>query len=568
MGHYLEDPGITTSTSNYTDAENSTTLLVENLPTVVQSPGSPEVIWGWRGYMNFTYFNTYHGVGIDADIATYQWAGGSGVAYHFGNGNYGVPMNTSSVRPGTYPITISFQKINYNDQQLTIVTSVASVPTEIVVNLSDEYRIGETWEHLQVPYGDILNMVLFFNNTWEASGVPGAIFNTSVYSGPGFFEEPLSLIEAEGGNYSFVFDTTPWTLYSEFEFSIRISLENYTTAVLTFIVTIVEIPTAIEVQGPSIISLSYSNETTFWVRFYDYWEGHGYVGIAGATATIVMDSQDGDHIEVEYLGEDMARPGMYQFRVTSKITTGVVGFTIRFNKTNYVSNEVGFTVSINPSESDIMMQRVMTFGSAGIIIILLSAIVWVRVIKVPKIIRTLSAQIRSLRRKRVPKPAGEVMSRQEVIAQLFRELTEELEIDKDPDMLPTESVKVDVPELEQLLLDLAILTNMTTEEIDDFRRDLSKMKLSQQTNFITEVIKQEVPRVAQAEEKSFEQVLEDVRLERQRRIGGEAAPTVLPGFDIEAEEAALFAPVEKTTVHEDHLSEKELQEMKTGLLGR
>jgi predicted HTH domain antitoxin len=292
------------------------------------------------------------------------------------------------------------------------------------------------------------------------------------------------------------------------------------------------------------------------------------VGIAGATATIEMSNEDREFVDIEYIGEDIANPGMYQFRVLSSTSTGVVYFTIHFNKTNYVSNAVEFTVSINPSEADIMMQNALTYGSAFTIIILLSAIVWVRVIKVPKIIRRLSAQIRSLRRKRVPKPAGEVMSRQEIIAQLFRELTEDLEIDKDPEMLPVESVKVDVPELEQLLLDLAILTNMTTEEIDDFRRDLSKMKLSQQTNFITEVIKQEVPRVAQAEEKSFEQVLEDVRLERQRRIGGEAAPTVLPGFDIEAEEAALFAPVEKTTVHEDHLSEKELQEMKTGLLGR
>ncbi|MFW9889980.1 MAG: hypothetical protein ACFFER_17495, partial [Candidatus Thorarchaeota archaeon] len=150
--------------TDYTDAENSTTILVENLPAVIQSPGSPEVIWGWTGYINFTYFNTYHHVGIDADIATYQWAGGSGVLYDFGDGVYGVPLNSSTVRPGTYRITVGFQKINYNDQQLTIALSIAPVPTEIVVNLPDEYRIGDTWEQLQVPYGDILNVVLLFNN--------------------------------------------------------------------------------------------------------------------------------------------------------------------------------------------------------------------------------------------------------------------------------------------------------------------------------------------------------------------------------------------------------------------
>ncbi|MFW9862188.1 MAG: hypothetical protein ACFFEX_08975 [Candidatus Thorarchaeota archaeon] len=553
---------------DYTDAENSTTILVENLPTVIQSPGSPEVVWGWTGYINFTYFNTYHSVGIDANVASYQWAGGSGVPYDFGNGVYGVPLNTSTVRPGTYRITVGFQKINYNDQQLTIALSIAPVPTEIVVNLPDEYRIGNTWEQLQVPYGDVLNVVLVFNNTWDSRGVSGAIFNESVYSGPGFFEEPLNLIAGEGGNYSFVFDTSQGTLYWEFEFSIRFSLENYSTAALTFVVTIVEIPTTAEVLGPSIFSLSYSNETTFWIQYSDNWPGHGGEGIPGATATIEITSENPNLATIEFSGEDAANPGMYQFKVVSGATPGVIYVTIHFNKSNYVSNNVDLTISISPSDADIMMQTAMTVGSIFTLIILLSAIVWVRVIRVPKIIRTLSAQIRSLRRRRVPKPAGEVLSRQELIAQLFRELTEDLKIDKKAEMIPPESVTVDVPEIEQLLLDLAILTDMTPEEIDDFRRDLSKMKLSQQTNFITEVIKQEVPRVAQAEEKSFEQVLEDVRLERQRRIGGEAAPTVLPGFDIEAEEAALFAPIEKPTVDEDHLSEKELQEMKTGLLER
>ena len=47
------------------------------------------------------------------------------------------------------------------------------------------------------------------------------------------------------------------------------------------------------------------------------------------------------------------------------------------------------------------------------------------------------------------------MSRQEIIAQLFRELTEDLKIDKEPEMMPPESIAVDVPELEQLLLSAA-----------------------------------------------------------------------------------------------------------------
>ncbi|MFW9845344.1 MAG: hypothetical protein ACFFD6_01240 [Candidatus Thorarchaeota archaeon] len=551
--------------TDYTDAENYTTILVGNLPAIVQSPGSQDLVWGWNGYINFTFYDTFNEAGIHADKATYQWAGGVGDAMYLGNGSYGVPVDASTLRPGMYRLTISFQKINFNDLQLTIAVNIAPVPTAITLNLPDEYRVGETWTQLQVPYGDILDVVLRFNNTWNGRGISGAAFTSSVFSGPGFFEDSLTLSDSGSGSYSFVFDTTPWDLYSEFTFKIQFSLENHTTSVFTFVITIIEIPTEIQILGPSILSLSYSNETTFWVLYSDVWPGHQGQGISGASVAIENDNSE--LVTVELVGEDTSTPGRYQFRVVVSRDTGSANVILLFNKSFYVSGQVSLRISISPSEADIAMQNAVTFGSAFMIIIILSATIWIRVIKVPKIIRTLSSQIRSLRRKRLPK-AAEVRSRQELVAQIFDELCEDLEIVKEASSMPPESIVVDVPEIGQLILDLAILTDMSTEEVDEFRRDISKMKMSQQTSFVAEVIMQEVGRVARRDGKTIEQVLEDVRLERQARVGGEAAPITLPGFDIEEQEAALFSPTEVSEAAEDRLNEREIQEMRTGLLER
>ncbi|NHJ13848.1 MAG: DUF2341 domain-containing protein [Candidatus Thorarchaeota archaeon] len=555
---------VTPPSADYTDAENATTILVQNLPAIIQSAGSQELVWGWAGYLTFTFFDTFHGTGIEADLASFQWAGESGEAEYFDEGLYGVPFDTQQVRPGTYRLTIIFRKDNYNDVQLTISVSITPVPTEIVLSLPAEYELGDTWSQIEVPYGESLTMVFMYNNTWSGSGVAGASFANSFFSGPGFFEAPLSLTEQSGGNYSLVFEASNWALYSEFTFTIVLLLENHTTSTLEFVLTIVEIPTVIEIQGQALLSLSYGNETTFWIVYSDDW--HIDQGVPGAT--VIVTNQGPEYATVEYVGEDASRPGWYQFRVVAFGRAGFAEITIQFNKTYYAAASVHLTVSISPSEADIAMQNMITYGSAFAIILLLSSIVWVRIIKVPKLVRAISAQIRQLRRGKIPKPAEGVRTRQEITAELFGELSAELRLSKKAEMMPAEAISIAVPEINILLLDLAILTSMSQEEVDDFRRDLSKMKLSQQVNFVAEVIKQEVVRIARQEKKSIEQVLEEVRLKRQERIGGEAEPITLPGFDIAEEEAALFGPAEVPESLDEQLTEKEIQDMRKALLER
>ncbi|MFX1544266.1 MAG: hypothetical protein ACFFCR_14760, partial [Promethearchaeota archaeon] len=76
-------------------------------------------------------------------------------------------------------------------------------------------------------------------------------------------------------------------------------------------------------------------------------------------------------------------------------------------------------------------------------------------------------------------------------------------------------------EMGELLIQLAILTRLSAEELEDFRRDISKMRVSEQAAFVKEVIYQEALRVARLEHRRYEEVLEDVVSQARQRLVGE-----------------------------------------------
>ena len=545
--------------SDFTDAENSTIILVRNLEASVLVPASPELSWGWTGMINFTYHDNFRDIGVQADVASYSWAGGKGGAVYIVNGQYGIPIDTSILRPGTYTITIVCQKSHYNDVRIVLRVHIAPVPTEIILYVPEVYQIAGTPTNLRVPYGDEVNISLAFNNIMINGGIPYANFNKSYYSGPGLFEEPLLLRTVGGGNYSFVFTTMSWNLNSIFSFHIEFELENYTTAVFSFDITIIEIPTSVDLEGSSTVSMNWGTDTTFWIQYIDGWPGHSNDGIEDAVIVIHNDSPQ--LATVEYLGTDQDRPGWYEFRILASQRTGVANVLITLNKTYYSSQVVSLSISISPSAEDIALQNTITYGGAFFIFIILGAVVWVRILRVPKIIRIIGGQIRLIKKGKIPKPSKDVHSRSAIVASIFNEIYATTGIKRKPAEIPTESIIIDVPEIEELVIDLAILTQMTQEELDDFRLDLSKMKMSQQTSFVREVIAQELTRVATLQNKSIEQVLQEVVLERKKRIGGEVTPVKVEDYVTEEKEPTVEETSEEGIEFEDRLREFELEEM-------
>jgi hypothetical protein len=544
---------------DYERADNSTSIFVRNLEATVISPGTDEFVWGWTGLVNVTYYDSYHAQGVQAESSVFSWAGGFGSAFYLGEGIYGIPINTTGLRPGTYTISIEFQKANYDAAEITIRIHIAPVPTSIEVLLPEFYQSGDSWEQLRVPYGDILTITLLYNDIYGATGIPDAIFDGSFYSGRDIFEEQLVLLDQGYGNYTFIFSTLNWTLGDEIAFHIQFALENRTTAVFDFGIKVIEIQTSLDVMGPAVISLHWGMNTTFSIYYSDAWPGHPTEGITEAIITIENDGPQ--FATVDYLGPDESHQGYYLFRVTASSITGVAEVTIHFNKTYYASDYETISISVSPSSEQILMRTAMTLGSAFIIFVILFAVVWVRILRVPKIIRIISGQVRQLRKNKVPKPAKSMRSRQAIVAELFNELNEPIGVKRKASQLPAESITIEVPEIDELIIDLAILTGMTQQELNDFKFEISKMKMSQQTSFVREVIGQEAIRVAGVQNKSVEQVMDEVVEERRKRIGG-AATVAKPDLYEDLEEETEVSEEEDTGLDFEHrLREIELAEM-------
>jgi hypothetical protein len=174
--------------------------------------------------------------------------------------------------------------------------------------------------------------------------------------------------------------------------------------------------------------------------------------------------------------------------------------------------------------------------------------VYLRVWSVPKRLRQINGLIKTIRKGKVPKPVTEAKSRQELVADLFNDTFLELEITRAPDQIPEESVPVEVPELGELLIQLSILTNLNQEELDEFKADIAKMKMSEQAAFVKEVIMQEAIRAARRDGKTVEEIVDEVAAEASKKLAGEKVDKVgddVEGIIVEPEEPeveSVFLP--------------------------
>jgi len=216
-------------------------------------------------------------------------------------------------------------------------------------------------------------------------------------------------------------------------------------------------------------------------------------------------------------------------------------------------------------------------------IVILILVGYVRIWSVPKRLRQISGQIKAIRKGKIPGAIKDVKSRQELVADLFNDTFEETGIKRATYQMPEESVEIAVPEMGELLMQLAILTNLSADELDEFKADIAKMRVSERATFVKEVIDQEAVRAARRESKTVEQVLEELGAQARRRLSDLEepaeripAPIVRPVeeppeevkrvVDIEKPADEEPAPAEEETP--ERLSPFEIDELKSELIRR
>ena len=576
--------------SDYADTAIQLTLTVTRIPTTVIRPGNLDVYWGWSGDIEFIYSAGSFG-NVTGANAPFTWDVVNGNATVGPNGRYFVFINTSLVTPGFYTLSVVLSKENYQEGPASVLIRVSEVPTSIFVD-SVVYTpaYGGTllsMTDLQIPLGESMNIDLWYNDTDDSEGyvggLSGALATANSYLRGPTIDTPLnvSLVELGFGLYRISFDTTNPAIAAmvtdePYRFYIEMDLANRRIAEILIRIVVIDIPTELVVIGNVPDAIINGDTVDFEIFLNDTWHN---VGLAGQD--VVLTGEGGLQ---GIVGLDWEEIGSGRYRVT--LSTGGIlvnagsGFvTISVEIPGYAPMTTNVLLTVLLSETDRMFQKVLFYGLPISLVLFILLGAYVRVWSVPKRLRQINGQIKKLRKGKIPEPIADVKSRTELIAELFNSTFKELKLTRVASQMPEESVPIEIPEMGDLLIQLAILTNLDADELDEFKADISKMKISEQAVFVREVIEQEAVRAARRDGKTVEAILEQVAAQATRQLEGVEeeipAPQVLdvkPEVVEEVEEPIVGTPeeVEEVTevIMEDRLSTFEIEDIKMELVRR
>jgi hypothetical protein len=426
---------------------------------------------------------------------------------------------------------------------------------------------------LQIPYGGSIDFEFLYNDTdgseGYVGGLPGSPTNLTDLDSANMFGKSPHLQPLGDGRYTFTFSTMDGGLFDAiggvpeastvaYRFEVGLWLANRTARFVEIHITIVPVPTSLLVIDESRY-IGYGIEGYVVLRFWDEWND---LPVEGANATAFCDNQ---YILVHTTIPETS-PGHYRitFVGTSQIwelvkqpAQGDIEFEL--SRANHelgtpddLALDIEVTIVLTPLEETMNTVVPIAFPVSILIVLLLAA--YIRVWSVPKRIRQINAQVKALRKGKIPKPIDDVPSRQELLAELFNDTYSEVDIKRAAYHMPEESISVEVPEMGELLIQLSILTHLSAEELEEFKGDISKMRISEQATFVKEVIMQEAMRAARRDGTTVDEVVEQTRAQALRQLKGEeegfgvimpSVPEEKPIVLVEEEEKEVLPVVEE-----------------------
>ncbi len=524
--------------------------MITRIPTVVSSPSSQLRYWGWNGTFVFNYTNPETGAGIDnvsyghVVSATYGWAGQQHSATYLGNGSYAIHIDTTPVPPSTQPflIRLEFFYDNYIPSSGSFNLLVMEIPTSVTVNHSGGVYDSDNHVYL-VPFGDDLSLEFFFNATRSkedtpyAGGIDGASWSQPEGSWlyPGYTTGMrANLTPLFGGHYSLTFHSADFIIQKDtYRLTIRLYLANRTAGFSELFIKIILIPTELTITADGLqvyrINMTYGDTRVLTVVYYDNWPLHSQPGISGG----VVEARVGSSVLV--ISTTELGNGRYQLTIFADpgwipvfLQENSISVLIEMSAPNCANITKTITVVVVPTDLQRTLTTAVNYGFPIFFVAMTALLLWLRVYSIPKRLRQINAQIKALRKGRMPKPVAEAKSRQQLVADLFNDTFAEMKLTRTVDQVPAESVGIAIPEMGELLVQLSMLTHLNQQELDDFKADISKMKMSEQAAFVKEVITQEALRVARREGKTVDQVLDGLRAQATRQLGEEKAVEEVP----------------------------------------
>ncbi|MFW9926991.1 MAG: hypothetical protein ACFFDM_09505, partial [Candidatus Thorarchaeota archaeon] len=483
---FRAEPTNTTLASTIT----SITLTVKKIPTSIDGPTETEsYYWGWTGDITLDFVDDYNLRTVSGAEVTYNYGNLDFIAIDLGNGTYVLFIDTTLLESGVREkITTSFILANYEERTFSFFINVEERPTELIIGYPAQNFDSTESEAiiLELTMFDSIDISLFYNDTNSVGGLSGGIINANFTEftelrAPSYFSGAKAILFRTGfGFYNFTFDTNDLSLYGFeyggpvilenqfFRFTIEIFDEHRTLQAIEIRIRIISTPTEILLNGepydPEVdieYTITNGNEIVFDFFVNDTWHNSGAEGFVftisqGATANIYGDtSLGGGYYRVVILAVGYSdNPAIIHITMSRDFHDDV---------------ELSFQISTEPNDFDILLLNVRDYGLPISFVIITLLGLYVRVWSVPKRIRQINGQMKALRKGKIPKPVKDVKSRQQLVAELFNDTYAKMKITRTAAQMPADAIPIEVPEMGELLMQLAILTNLSPEELDEFQ---------------------------------------------------------------------------------------------------
>ncbi len=455
----------------YATALKSIIVTILPIPTAASVDEANALESGYYGAslsFLFYYNDLQHSVGIGGAHVIASWEGGTPTVVDYSNGTYRVNLVITVTTPGLYDLVVRFNLANYTTRTVTAKIEVYATPAAIYGPSEYSSPINDT---IVIPY--------LVRNSLDNSTISDVI-GVAASSQLGDIE----LVLLPNGNYTL---NLPGDLpYGFYSFDIYFSTIKYTIAPLHLDVEIRRIRTSL-IYGNLTIPTTPGGSFTFILTYYDL--DHN-VPISGVVMSVTW-----DEVAIHFYNESTSdEDGTYTLYFYSN-TGGTSFIDIQLTKEGYDSQLVRLRVQSDVSAEQAFQQVLTVGGGFGILIVALLLIGYVKIWSVPKQIRAMNRMIRALAKGRIPKPPR-APTRQLMAMIIVNEEIASMRMQKPIEDIAPEPIVTTVPEVNELLEELASITGLGEAEIEAFRADLSRMKASERPGFLKEVIDQEKARRA------------------------------------------------------------------------
>ncbi|TXT54637.1 MAG: hypothetical protein BAJATHORv1_60134 [Candidatus Thorarchaeota archaeon] len=462
---------ITATKTGYSTSKRTLSLTVRPHLTDLTTSDSLQSGYTGQNVTYVVYFNdTYANQPISNGTVIVSWVGPDATITDLQNGSYLIDIHLNLTLPQFYDITVSIGKENF--QTAGILLAVTIIPTEAIIHGPDEFStpINET-------------NTMYFNVTNSLTGELITDLNgIAVWSDIG----QVSL-EVVGQNYALAIPDD--LILGTYQVEIAFQTEIYAISTKTVFISVDLIRTNLT-ASQTRIQTSPGSVIIIEIQYYDL---DHQVGISGVEPDLSFNEGN-----VTYYPDrtQETEPGVYKLYFQVNVGRS---FTIRISmsRENYVTQSIEIEIISDISAEQALLQTAQVVGGFSFIFIALGLVYYVRIYSVPKIIRVLNGMISSVRKGKIPRPYP-ASSRKDLVMNILSDEFKHTTITIDADRVQDPPIVIDVPEMNELLDRLTEITGLGESDLEAFKLDLARMRVSERIGFLKEVIAQEEARRAEA----------------------------------------------------------------------